>query len=201
MDGKLVIVASDCTGHGVPGALLTMLGVSALEKIVGQEKETNPEEILKKLDVDISEKLSDGSKYQLNGMDIAVVVIDEKLNQAIYSGAMREITIVDKEGNVNNLKPNFVSIASGRLKGKVKSELINLNKGDCLFLYSDGYQDQFKGNIEKVETYNFKRFQDLLLKLSNQEFKLADIYLEKDLKAWKGDKEQIDDIMIIGLKF
>jgi len=177
-----------------------MLGISALEKIVGQEKETNAVEILQKLDSDITDKLADDNKYQLNGMDISILVLDEKLNTAEFAGAMGEISLINSGGEITNYKPNLASIASGRLKN-IKSETISINKGDSIFMYSDGYQDQFKGGSEKIETYNFERFQNLLSQISKKKNADAIPFLDNDLNSWKKDKEQIDDIMIIGLKF
>ena len=202
IDNKIVVAVSDCTGHGVPGALLTMLGISALEDIVSQNKITDPGKIMDMLDASISEKLKDDNPYQLNGMDISILMYDKKSHELFYCGAMREINIVTSNGEVTECKPELASIASGRLKTPLKTQKIEVNKGDIAIMYSDGYQDQFKGGIEGVETYNYKRFQNLLSKIGKEgKLNKIDELLENDFNAWKLDKEQVDDVLILGVRF
>ena len=201
IDGKKIVVASDCTGHGVPGALLTMLGVSALEEIIVEDKIFSPSKILLELDKSFGDKLKDNNPYQLNGMDIFIAVYDEKISTLTYNGAMRDATLI-RDGKSEFLKPELASIASGRLKDNISDKEVKVQSGEFLFLYSDGFQDQFKGDLEKVETYNYPRFKDLLIKASNSsDFKANRKELEKELNSWKGQREQTDDVLIIGIKF
>lgn len=196
---EFILVVADCTGHGVPGALLTMLGHSALEHIVNYQGITSPKEIMQQLDTEITLQLQDGNINKLNGMDIAIVTINQKTNVARYCGAMREIYIV-KDNQLQMIKPNLFSIASGRSKDIREEELI-LSKKDSIFMFTDGYQDQFRGNSDEVETYNFKRFEELLARVGKESsFDNTNKLLLKELDQWKQGHDQIDDILILGVR-
>lgn len=198
----VVIAVADCTGHGVPGALLTMLGHSALETIVIQNKETDPGKVIVELDKAITGNLKDDNPYQLNGMDISIIRYDKVKNELLFCGAMREIVVVSKSGELVTYKPEMASIASGRLKTTLENQKVMISNDDTLFMFSDGYQDQFSSNINTIETYNAKRFNELLIKVSSKEsLQGATKFLQEDLNKWKGSRNQIDDVLVFGIRF
>lgn len=199
IENKIIIVAADCTGHGVPGALLTMLGISALEKIVLQDKVYNPAEILLALDKDISLKLKDENPFQLNGIDLAICEINTTNRKLRYAGAMREIVVFSENGSTI-MRPHLASIASKRFKNVTNQE-IELGINDTIFMFSDGYQDQFRGNKKEIETYNHKRFQNLLAKIHKMNnWNDVNEFLNNDFNDWKGNREATDDVLLIGFR-
>ncbi len=237
-DGKKLIAACDCTGHGVPGALMCMLGNNILNQIVNEKGITSPDEILNLLQVEICKALKpeeqSGTK---DGMDIALVTFLTE-TEIEYAGAQRPLWIMAPPG----LPPSFIVINSGEenqrtghidgsvgvnssslgrpggapslieIKGdkfsigglqseterKFTKHKISVAKGDCVYLFSDGYADQFGGAEEK--RFMSKRFKDILLANNNKPMLDQEIVLVKAMETWKGAREQVDDILVIGVR-
>ncbi|TAD97465.1 MAG: hypothetical protein EAZ97_12480 [Bacteroidetes bacterium] len=208
MDNKVFVSVADCTGHGVPGALMSMLGMNLLEDLIIYAKIDSPDLILHELNQKIRQMLKQNDSSNRDGMDICVVVLHKeqekkKFEKITYSGAMNPLFYV-KNGEMNEIKATKRPIGGANLD-KINSKDFLLHevpfqKSDSLTLYlcSDGFQDQF-GGAEKRK-FMSKRFRELLAEISANSMKNQEEKLEIVLKNWVEDQEQTDDITIMGLK-
>jgi serine phosphatase RsbU (regulator of sigma subunit) len=215
-----IISVADCTGHGVPGAFMSMLGMSFLNEIIKSPDIIQPAQVLEQLRQNIIESLRQKGEEaeQFDGMDMSLVVINDDDNTIEYSGAYNPLYIISEkeiiaetdETNIkvfeeeNNTKKLYeiqadkMPVAIHIKMNKFKNHVIKLNKGDQLILFSDGFADQFGGI--KGKKYRYKNFKSLLL--NNSDKSLDDQYeiIKEEFYTWKGDKEQIDDIAILSFK-
>ncbi len=192
-----IIAAADCTGHGIPGAFMTVMGNALLDEIINENKVTNPSRILSVLDRKLLMKLQ---QHNVNdGMDIAMLIFDEENHQVNFAGANNPLYYV-RNGEMHQIKGTKFPIGSTQYKTKKKFEnhLIDYQPGDTFYIFTDGFQDQFGG--EEGRKYYKKQFRELLLSISNLPMKEQKNYLEEDLKKWQGDQPQTDDILVIGIK-
>ena len=197
---KIFIVAADCTGHGVPGALMSVVGNSILKDVIVKRGIENPSLILSALDNDINNLLQKEDSYDVmsDGMDVSLAVIDLKNNLLTFSGAMRPLWVV-RNKEVIELKGNRFPI--GYFYGvekKFTNTEIQLQKEDQLYLFSDGYADQFGG--EKNKKFNKKKLRELLISLQGMTGEEQQGFLDYALKNWRQEIEQTDDVLIVGLK-
>lgn len=200
IDNKVIIAAVDCTGHGVPGAFMSLIGNTLLNQIVNEEKNTDPAAILEELHdgiVDALRQTTDPESAQ-DGMDLALCCIDTATNELVFSGAMNPLYLVRKD-QVSVLNGNLRGIG-GIIRKKYKRPFVNqkveVRKGDRVYLFSDGYMDQFGG--EKDEKFNVSRFQQLILDVQSQPMENQKDQLLSVLNDWKKDTRQVDDILVIG---
>lgn len=198
----IYIAAVDCTGHGVPGALISLIGYFLLNDIVRSRKITEPGEILDLLDEGVTQTLrqdSDDSKTK-DGMDIALCRVNLKNNQLQYAGAHRPLYHIEK-GAMNEVKGEKFPIGGGIYKNQTNftTTTIQLNKGDSVFFCSDGFPDQFGGPDNRK--FGPKRIRELVEK--NNKKPMAEIgkVLEETWETWKGKEKQTDDVLMIGIKF
>lgn len=200
---KIIIAAADCTGHGVPGAFMSMIGNDALNEIIVGKGIVTPGEILSRLhdSVRIALKQDTSKTETSDGMDVALCAIDLSTNSIEYAGALRNLYICRKESEeLEIIEANKQSI--GGLKSDEKKEFTNqkiqLSTGDSFYMFSDGYADQFGGKEGKK--FMMKRMKDLILSIKNKSMKEQEVALEEAINEWKGDREQVDDILIIGIR-
>ena len=197
---KLIAVAGDCTGHGVPGALLSMLGISFLEEIVNYRCITESGKILDELRNEIRQALRQKGRKQeaKDGMDIALCVIDKSKKTLQYSGAYNNLYLIRNDELIEYHADRMpVAIFDDKDSG-FKSNNIDIEDGDMLYMFSDGYADQFGGPGRRKYRYDsLKRF---LLSIHKKPLKIQQQELEKEFLSWKGKNTQIDDVLIIGLK-
>ncbi|MES2566142.1 MAG: SpoIIE family protein phosphatase [Bacteroidota bacterium] len=196
---KVLIAAADCTGHGVPGALMSMIGT---EKLIGAALEsTQPSMILNFLNKGIKTSLrqSDQEGSTRDGMDIALTAIDLETNKVIYAGANRPIWIIrNGTKEVEEIKATKKAIGGFTPDDQhFDSHEINLNKGDTYYLFTDGYADQFGNGGKKLMT---KKFRELLVEIQSHSMDQQEIYLNDFIENWKKGVEQIDDILVIGVR-
>jgi serine phosphatase RsbU (regulator of sigma subunit)/CHASE3 domain sensor protein len=197
---KVYFAAVDCTGHGVPGAFMSIVGSNLLNQIVKQE--SDPGEILNKLSKGIKDTLHQGVEEgsTKDGMDIALCSFDAKTNVLQYAGAYNPLYLVRK-GELIETKADKFPIG-GALEDsdsrKYTSHSIQLYKGDTIYIFSDGYADQFGG--EKGKKFMVKQFRQLLLSIQNLSMEEQKTYLNNTIEAWRGKHEQVDDILIIGMR-
>jgi PAS domain S-box-containing protein len=199
-DNKLFIAAVDCTGHGVPGALMSVVGNSIFKDLIVKRELESPSEILEALDNEVNNLLQKEDSYDVmsDGMDVSLAVIDIETNQLTFSGAMRPLWLV-RAGEVVELKGNRYPI--GYFYGVEKSftnTVIDLKKEDQLYLFSDGYADQFGG--EKNKKFNKNKLKELLISIQAMSGEEQQGFLEYALKNWRQETEQTDDVLIVGLK-
>ncbi|HTA82987.1 MAG TPA: SpoIIE family protein phosphatase [Bacteroidia bacterium] len=196
---RTIIAAVDCTGHGVPGALLTIMGMNILHSAVGVHKISSPPAILKFLDEDLNRKLSHrgGGKIINDGMDMSICEIDRKEMIITVSGANRPVYII-RDGELQSIITDKYSIGSGDPAKQFDAKHVPIKKGDMVFLFSDGFQDQFGGpSGKKLGSAHFK---EMLLAACKENFAGAEKRLHTSLKEWQGNEEQTDDILVIGIK-
>jgi serine phosphatase RsbU (regulator of sigma subunit) len=196
-----IFVVADCTGHGVPGAFMTVMGVDSLEEIVGHEKTWQPHEILYKLDKRITaattQRQTTGRQIR-DGMDIVILVFEEGTDKAYFAGAKNPLFHI--RGNEHLLTKGSTSAIGGTAK-KAKSfsmHEITYQKGDVFYLYSDGFQDQFGG--EKGMKYMSKIFREKLVAISNFPMSTQKEILDKEFVEWKGNQSQTDDVILVGIR-
>jgi serine phosphatase RsbU (regulator of sigma subunit) len=202
VDDKLVIVISDCTGHGVPGALMSMIGNNLLNQIVITRKITRPEEILKELNTGVRKLLRQdmaGIQTQ-DGMEIAVCTVDKK-NQALEFAGARQHLFYSSGKELQMIKGDRKSVGGfQRDPDRVyTNHKIQYEKGDAIYMFSDGYADQFGGKEERrMQTKNLISL--LQSNLSNPMGE-QERFLDEWLTEWKGKLKQTDDILLVGIRF
>ena len=200
IEDKIFLVVADCTGHGVPGAFMTMLGTQALNEIVKQKKIYSPELILKDLDHTMRRMLQRKHTQISDGMDAVVCVIDKKQNLLQFAGAHNSLIVVE-QGDLRVIKGDSLGVNGYRREGReLRFTLHNvpLNSPMTFYMYSDGYQDQFGG--EHGKKFMKKRLRETLHELSDKPMEEQKQILEDTLDNWMGDHRQIDDIVVMGVK-
>jgi len=205
-DNKLIITAADCTGHGVPGAFMSMLGISFMNKIIREQKIFKPEDVLGQMRSNIINSLHQGN-YEgttKDGMDMALCIIDLDTLVLNYSGAFNPVVIIS-ENNCTELKANRMPVGLHLEMKEFTSMSIQLKKGDCIYLFTDGYQDQMGGI--GCRKFMKKRLRELLIEIHNLPFSEQKRILEETLKKWmhnpdlpQVEVEQMDDITVLGFQ-
>ncbi len=196
--GDVVLyAAADCTGHGVPGAMVSVVCNNALNRAVREYKLTNPALVLDKVRELVVETFEKSDQEVKDGMDIALCAINFKTNKLEFAGANNPLYVVR---NNEVLVTRGDKQAIGRFSGnnKFKSHEIDLEKGDTIYTFTDGYPDQFGG--EKGKKFMYKPFRELLLSLSLKPVEEQEQILGDTFENWKGDLEQIDDVCVIGVR-
>ncbi|NND76758.1 MAG: SpoIIE family protein phosphatase [Flavobacteriales bacterium] len=203
-DGKKYFAAVDCTGHGVPGAFMSLIAYTSINQIIKEYPSSDPGEILSRLnDVSIS-----GLNRQMedlgikDGMDMSLCVWDEKTNELAFAGAGRPIYYF-KDGDLGNIKGDRYAIGNSDYLGiKFETKKIKLSKGDMVYQFSDGYVDQFGGETEHGTKFKHSRFRPLLKYIYPMSMDEQREELDKAMLQWQGGiHEQIDDILVIGVRF
>lgn len=198
----LYVSVADCTGHGVPGAFMSIIGMDLLSQAINQQNINEPAKILDYLNVEIRKKLRKETQDELilkDSMDIAIFSYQLGGKTIQYCGALVPLTIVRK-GKLLEHKPQFTSIGISPelFKRPFKQEEIKIQTGDWIYLYSDGYMDQFGG--ENNRKYMRSQFFSTLVNISQLEGELQKDELQKKFNDWKGNNEQIDDVLVLGIK-
>lgn len=195
--GSVYMAAADCTGHGVPGAFMSLLGFITLEEVV-RNYHLSPAEILKEVNTELMEMLHQSSENTTGkfGMDIALVKFDRQKREIIYSGAHNPLIIISG-GQINEVRADKISIGTIN-DSSFTNHTILVNQGDTVYLYSDGFQDQIGG--EKRKKFLAYHLKELLQQIHTLEPEKQKAELEKKHLEWKDKTEQTDDILIIGLK-
>ncbi len=195
---KLVFAAADCTGHGVPGAFLTVLGVTYIHGIVRRCEFESAGDLLDKLREQIKNVFSAFGGKSNNGLDIALCIIDLESGIMQYSGAYNPLYII-RSGAMVEYKATRNPIGSYPKEKKFVTEEITLQDNDQIYLFSDGYQDQLGG--EKNRKMGKAKFKQLLLENAHLPMAEQKIKLNQELLKWQGDTEQLDDIVILAKKW
>jgi serine phosphatase RsbU (regulator of sigma subunit) len=198
-DGHKILVVADCTGHGVPGALLTMLGHSLLDDIVMVKGETLPSRILMALCEGVIAAFSRNEELDY-GMDITVLSTTEGSDEVVFSGISNGLyhCRMDK---ITYLPVTPKSIGPDVQPADLKDQTIKVKKGDCFYMLSDGYEDQFNENKERPEKFNVTRLEELLKKITQEKnFAASESVLKAEIEDWRGTREQIDDMLIVGVR-
>ncbi len=200
LGNKMVLVAADCTGHGVPGAFMSMLGVSFLYEIVNKEGIMQPAEILNRLREFVKLTLSQTGKKdeQKDGMDISLSMLDLENMKLEWAGAYNPLVLIRNE-EVIEYKADKMPVAIHITDHKpFTNHEIDLKEGDVFYMFSDGFPDQFGG--EDGRKFMSKRFKQLLLDIHHKPMEEQKEILHQEHLSWRGSIEQIDDIVVFGVR-
>ncbi len=200
VDNKHILACVDCTGQGVPGAFMSMIGNSLLNEIVYEKKIHEPAKILNSLNegVRLALKQNQHDNETHDGMDIALIRIEGMNLQ--YAGAHRPLFLI-RNGELKEVGATKFAIGGMQLDDDKKvflNNTLSLEKGDALYMFTDGFVDQFGG--EKGKKFMSKRFQELLLSIQNNTMSEQKVLLNTVIEQWKGNVEQVDDILVIGVR-
>ncbi|MBI5539041.1 MAG: SpoIIE family protein phosphatase, partial [Bacteroidia bacterium] len=229
INNLLFVAVADCTGHGVPGAFMSMLGISFLNEIVQKQEINKASQILNQLRTEIINALQQKgiSGEQKDGLDISLLVLNTETNEAQWAGANNPLYIIKTpvslsqrpeliEGIVEDkgaghtstplsVTDNFIELKGDKMPiaiYPVMNDFTNhefvLQKGDSVFLFTDGYADQFGGS--KGRKFMYKKFKEILLENVDKPMLSQRLILENTLEEWKGIFEQIDDITILSMR-
>jgi len=198
----IYIAAVDCTGHGVPGALLSLIGYFLLNDIVRSRKVSDPGLILDQLDEGVTTTLrqdQEDSKTK-DGMDIALCKINVENRTVEYAGAHRSLYVMRK-GEMEEIKGNKFAIGGGIYKNQTNftNTKLKLGKGDSFYFCSDGFPDQFGGPEDRK--FGPKRLRTIITEVHDKSMKEAHERFDQDWESWKGNEKQTDDVLLIGIKF
>jgi serine phosphatase RsbU (regulator of sigma subunit) len=194
-----IFVTADCTGHGVAGAFMTVIGVSLLNQIVNQDNITDPKAILHKLDLKIKEALTQHeTTSSTHSIDLAICAINESKKEVTYSGANRPLYHFSKN-EFQEIKGTKSSIGDSlRTEKSFEDHIISFEKGDTFYMSSDGYADQFGGAHGKK--YMTKRFKQLLIDIQSKNLIEQKNHLQSEIEHWMNNTDQTDDIIVTGFQ-
>jgi serine phosphatase RsbU (regulator of sigma subunit) len=196
----VLLAAADCTGHGVPGAIMSMIGSYELNNSVLERGILQPSKILSYVNISFKKRLKQNEALTKNkdGMDIVLCSFDKQNMQLQYAGANRPLFII------RNNEPIEVAPTKTAIGGYTADEhefgnnIVQLQKGDCVYMYTDGYADQFGGDKNKKLTT--KIFKNFLLSIASKSMKEQCLLLEEHFYKWKGNFDQLDDVLVIGVR-
>lgn len=200
-DNKIIVAAADCTGHGVPGAFMSMLGISFLNEIVKVRNETKPDLILNHLRDSIKSTLAQTGKEgeSKDGMDIALCTIDLEAKKIEFAGAYNPLYLV-RNGELIEVKADKMPVGIHMVeKESFTYNVMNFVKNDCIYIFSDGYVSQFGGDGGR--TYKSVPFKKLLAIISEKPMEKQGEMLEQEFDEWRGYNHQVDDLLVIGIRF
>jgi PAS domain S-box-containing protein len=199
---EIYVAAVDCTGHGVPGAMLSLVGNFLLNDIIRNGNSLSPATILDKLDEMVNKTLAtEKNDSQIkDGMDIALCKINIKTKKLEYSGAHRPLYHVSAKAELNEFKGDKWAIGGGVYRNQTKftNYEMNLKKGDSVYIFSDGLPDQFGGPNSRK--FGPQRIKEVILS-NNQDMELTHKAIKGEFQSWMGDQKQTDDVLLIGIKF
>lgn len=204
VDEKIFFAAADCTGHGVPGAFMSMLGITLLNEIVSKENKEilRPDYILNQLRIKLIHALSQDEEEtkSSDGIAIAMCMLDKINKKLHFSGAENQMILVRDNSLYDYIADDMPIGISEKPTGDFTNQVINYQSGDMIYLFSDGYVDQFGGPGARVKKFLIVRLRELFLKINTlnpaeQQKVLLQNYIE-----WKGKNKQIDDIIVMGVR-
>ena len=197
---RLIIAVADCTGHGVPGAFMSLLGINSLNEIVQKNPNLSSGNILDELRIKIKTALNQNLRGENahDGLDIALCVLDLEQNKIEFSGAYHPLYhIRNKELTIYS--GDKMPIGIHKLEKPFSVQEIQLEHGDSIYMYSDGYVDQYGGEFNRKFMTN--RFKNLLLNIQNKTMDEQKDCISSEFMKWKGHQIQVDDVIVLGLKF
>lgn len=200
VDDKIFIAAADCTGHGVPGALMSMLGITFLNEIITKTPNIHANEILNELRIHIISSLrqTGSSGESRDGLDIALCIIDHNKKILEYAGANNPLYLIRNNELIETKADRMPIGIHRRAKESFQNNIIELAKNDLVYIFSDGFVDQFGG--EDGRKFLSANFKNLLLENCSKSLFEQKRTIEKTFDDWKGDRKQLDDILVIGFK-
>jgi serine phosphatase RsbU (regulator of sigma subunit)/HAMP domain-containing protein len=200
-ENKVIFSAIDCTGHGVPGAFMSLVGYNLLKEITDMGTQLQPAKILDKLSEGVRTSLHqfDNKSSAKDGMDIALCMLDYNKMELQYAGAMNSLYII-RNKNLQEIKADkvFIGYSYSDEQKNYTNHTVKLEKGDCIYISSDGFADQFGG--PKGKKFMLNNFKQLLLEIHNRPLETQKEILDARFESWKGSLDQVDDICVMGVK-
>jgi serine phosphatase RsbU (regulator of sigma subunit) len=217
-NGKILLAAADCTGHGVPGAFMSMLGITLLREIAGTDDQLSPAQILTRMRemVLLSLNQQTGKVDQADGMDMAIVLIEPKTLELEFAGAYLQILIV-REGSFDVQQNDKFKLSENNntsvleIKGDkmpighhisgnkpFNNQKLSLQKNDMLYLFSDGYVDQFGG--DKNTKFLMQNFRNLLVSINAKSSNIKKELIADTIEQYQGSRKQVDDMLVLGVR-
>lgn len=196
---KVIVAVADCTGHGVPGALMSMIGADQLNRIVREEKLFSPGKILSELNKSIKKAMQQVDVTSKDGMEIGICLIDTEKKELCYAGANRPMYFFPNASKLT--EKNFDRMAIGGdtpFEYDFQEERFSYTVNDAFYLFSDGYTDQFGG--EKRKKFMTGNFKDFLSDIQDRTMPLQEELIKEKFISWKGNNTQIDDVTVLGMK-
>lgn len=199
-DDKYFIAAADCTGHGVPGALMSMIGLELIQKIINEMGVDDSDQLLLTMNRELESaffKEESGKALIRDGIEMSICIIDKKTREMEFSGAflpvyiVRDDKLIELKGDKKNVVQSFAMVSFNR-------STFMLREGDLLYLFSDGYADQFGGPENKK--FMYRRLRHLLLTISKYPLNDQERILDETISSWMEGHDQIDDMMILGVR-
>jgi serine phosphatase RsbU (regulator of sigma subunit) len=197
---KLFIGAADCTGHGVPGALMSMIGIDIIEKAINEDNIEVPSKILAVLDKNLEKTFRREKNIGTiirDGMDIGLCVIDKKKRKLYYAGAFFPLYLIRNDSLIE-IKGDKIIIGMNQDGHLYTDHEMDLIEGDIIYIFSDGYADQFGGSENKK--FMYRRFRYVLMTIHRFPVNDQKVILEDNIRTWMGNRTQIDDMMVIGFR-
>ncbi len=200
--GTKIFAVVDCTGHGVPGAFMSMIGHNLLHQIVIEKGIVDPAEILNNLHKGIQQSLRQG-RNEINtndGMDVSIITINDTLREVKWAGANRPLVLIDANGNFTKFDGNKFPVGGAQLEADrvFTTHLVDIKMASMAYMFSDGYADQFGG--EKGKKFMVKRFHDLLANIHLYPAEEQRRILYDHFQTWRQNHEQVDDVLIVGIE-
>ncbi len=200
-DELIIVAAGDCTGHGVPGALLSIMGVSFLNEILSAKGPCRPASILNLLRERVMNALHQRGEELENkdAMDMALLVYNTETRELEYAGANNPLYHIRKKV-LTEIKADKMPVGINAIEEEsFNNHSLQLKHGDTVYIFSDGYADQFGGPLDKK--FKYGPMKELLMDISESSMEEQNKVLEETITSWKGDGDQIDDILMFGIKF
>lgn len=197
IDEHIIFAAADCTGHGVPGAMVNLMCNNLLRKAIVEEKIIDPGKALDRVAKLLLELLESEDGLVSDGMDLALCVWNKKTNELKFSGANQPFYLI-RNGELNITKPNKQPIGYFEDKTSFNTHSFQLTKGDQIILFSDGYKDQFGG--AKGKKFGIRRFNNVLIKYCSKTLHDQKNALHQEINNWMENEDQVDDICIFSIK-
>lgn len=191
------LAVADCTGHGVPGAMVSVVCSNALNRSINEFGLKQPGQILDKTRELVIETFSNSEYDIMDGMDISLCVFDKALHNLLWSGANNPLWVISN-GLLKELHPDKQSVGQAFNQKPFTTHTLQLNKGDALYLFTDGYADQFGG--EKGKRMKYKKFSEILVIISSKPMPQQQQLLTEAFDLWKGSLGQLDDVCVIGVR-
>jgi serine phosphatase RsbU (regulator of sigma subunit) len=200
VDSTFVIVVADCTGHGVPGAFMSMLGITLLNELFVEGRTNNPGEILGELRTKVKAMLvQEGNiRDQKDGMDMAIALVNRNKKELQFAGAYNPLYLIRQGNQLIELKGDKQPIGIHWEETEFKTHMVKLRKNDSLYVFTDGYVDQYGGEHKKK--FKTQKFKELLLSVQSESMEKQKQMIDNTFEAWRGNREQIDDVCVVGVK-
>lgn len=201
IDGRICFAAADCTGHGVPGAMVSVVCSNALSKSVVEERLSDPGRILDRTRELVTERFGRSEDKVKDGMDISLCVLDANTGQLQWAGANNPLWMM-RQGTsaIEEIKPDKQPVGAfvGDSLRPFTTHQVQLHTGDILYIFTDGYADQFGG--EKGKKFKYSQLKELFVSIHRQSMHEQKDMLDKTFEAWRGTLEQVDDVCVMGVR-